>query len=457
MIKRTRNILIIVAVVLLIFTGLIGLGAYSLYSFFSRISSSREIPAEIKDARILKGADFLSRREFYKINRESLLDTIGKSAQVKDEKERQKIVNSQTAKGIYGFNDLQIFGDEIIAAARFGAYVFDFDGNLKRQILFEPSAEKIKVGSYERETYQSNLDNLKIVRFDRDKFGFLSYGSSAGVRIFNADGDQIWNYGKEDLDLSVIWSDEKEREERYEKSQSVSAATVGDLDNDGISEYIVARRNDGIRAFDGSGNEKWFAPDKSPGNKLEVLDSDNDGKNELLEIGYETKVFDADGKNLREIRGASSDAAILFSENKNKKKILIFCGISDRKFVCKDENDNQISENDLPMSEVPRNKTEKVDVPGHPELSFENKTENIYSPKAFFVNLEKNRPKFLAVIGSFSGIPRAIFYLYDNKGNLVYQELLPENAETIAVIPAANGSEDIIIGGKDTIWRYAAR
>lgn len=40
---------------------------------------------------------------------------------------------------------------------------------------------------------------------------------------------------------------------------------------------------------------------------------------------------------------------------------------------------------------------------------------------------------------------------------LVCHELLPEDAETIAAIPAANANEEIVIGGKNTIWKFTAK
>jgi hypothetical protein len=78
-------------------------------------------------------------------------------------------------------------------------------------------------------------------------------------------------------------------------------------------------------------------------------------------------------------------------------------------------------------------------------------------PKAILVALRKGEPKYLAVVGSFIGIPRANLYVYDGKGGLVYHELLPEDVETIASMPAGDGVEHILIGGKDTIWKYAAK
>jgi hypothetical protein len=73
------------------------------------------------------------------------------------------------------------------------------------------------------------------------------------------------------------------------------------------------------------------------------------------------------------------------------------------------------------------------------------------------VKLQKNKTKFLAIIGAFIGLPRANFYVYTSEGKLVYHELLPQGAKTIAVLPHESGNDAILIGGKETIWKFDAK
>lgn len=454
---KTRNILIIIGVILLIFAGTAGYAGYKIYSFFSGIGISREIPDELKEAKVLKGADFLTKTEFFKLKQEGFLTTTGKGSQIEDEKERQKFINSQSAKTIYNFADIKVFGYEIIAAGQFGGYVFDLHGNLKREILFEPTVEKIKIGYYEQDHFQFNLDNLTIVPLEKNKFGFSSFDSVQGVTIFDDNGNQVWTYGKEKLELSKIWQDEKEREKDYEKSTHILEAAVGDLDGDGVSEYIVARKSDGIRAFDRDGNERWFEKDDFPSARLTVIDIDGDGVNELLEIGGKSKIRDANGKIIRELKGGTSTGAMLFNvDSKTNRKLFIFCNTLDNKLICEDENKNPFLSGEAPRSDVPRKNPKKIEVPGHPEMNVTDGAENVYKPQAVWVNFQKDK-RFLAVAGSFIGIPRAQFYVYDAEGTLVYHELLPEDAETIAVLGAADGKQEILVGGKSTIWKFSAK
>lgn len=142
-----------------------------------------------------------------------------------------------------------------------------------------------------------------------------------------------------------------------------------------------------------------------------------------------------------------------------------FIDVSDNKLTCYDETGKKFIEAEAPLSDV-RIKTPSrppatpIDlgngIRAEPGDSFGNDTESVYQPKAVWVSLRRDKPKYLAVVASFIGIPRAHLYVYAPDGTLVYQELLPEDAETLAAIPA-NQSEEIVIGGKETIWKFTAK
>lgn len=191
--KRTRNILIVVGIVLVIFAGILGFGIYSLYSFFSRINESAkvEIPAELQEAKIFKGAEFLTKAEFFKLTSLDYTEQIKKAWKISDEKERQKFISRETAKGIYGFDVVKICGDEIVAAGKFGGFAFDTSGELKREIVFEPSEQTIQIGWYEQKEYKADLDNLKIVELDsQGRCGFMAHGEE----ILIGGKETIWKF-----------------------------------------------------------------------------------------------------------------------------------------------------------------------------------------------------------------------------------------------------------------------
>jgi hypothetical protein len=450
--KNTRNVLIILGMVGLVFIGAIGYGVYKVYSLFSSTGLTREMPDAIKEARILKGEKFLTKTEMFKMEEQAFLKTIGEITKTQNGKERQKITQKLAAREIFHFSDIKVNGDEIVAVGNSGGFVFDLHGILKREIFFQPSEEKIKIGGYEQAVYQPNSNKLKIVELEKNRLGFFSFDIIQGFKVFDINGKQIWVYGKDKIDLSILWQDNKKQ--RIDERKYVMGAAVGDLDGDGFAEYVVAVHNDGIRAFDRHGIEKWFQPEKFPRSPLQIVDIDGDGKNELLEIGAELKIRDANGRITRELKSGGWDPAILFCENGNKKQSIDFCNIFENRMKCVDENENIVMEAAAPLSDIPKKHPHKITVPGHPEASFMDDIERAAYPKAVWVAFKKDKPKYLAVVHSFIGLSRSLFYLYDDKGNLVYHELLPEDAQTIAVIPSANENQEILVGGKRTIWKY---
>ena len=442
--KRTRNILIILAVILLSILGVVGYGIYSIYSLFA----GREVPDEIKVARVLKGEGIFVKSEFFKLKKSSFLETAKEGQKIKDEKEREKLIDSEVAKGIYNFSDLMAYRGEVIAVGEFGGFVLDAHGDVKQRILFEPVKFDISIGPFNKTSYRSDLDNLKIIHLTPDRIGFLSEGSIQGVRIFDENGNQIWNFG-------AIDPFEKNDQNSEESEKSVLGAAVGDLNNDGTSEYIVAMENDGIRAFDNSGKLIWFYPEEFPYREITVTDLDGDGRNEVVQIGE--KVLDGQtGKLLYELNARSGDCSV-FAPGEDGKVNIRYIDITEGKLFYSDENGETLFETEAPLSAIKKN-SQRKDIPGNATVVDLNEVdENAHCRKAILVKVTTNEPEYLAVVASYIGLPRSNLYIFDPKGILVFHELLPEEAETIGVMPSENGLDDIVVGGKDTIWRYSKK
>jgi hypothetical protein len=407
------------------------------------------MPEEIKEARVLKGEGLFTKSEFFKLTKGTFLEIANEGRKIKDEKEREKLVDSEVAKGIYNFSDLMVYRDEVIAVGEFGGFIFDSQGKLRQNILFEPVKYDINIGPFNKTTYRSDLDNLKIVHLTPDKIGFLSQGISQGVRIFDDSGKQIWSFGSDSRNLDPF----KENDQNNgESEKSLLEATAGDLDNDGISEYIVAVENDGIRAFDHSGNLRWFYPEEFPHRKMAVIDMDGDGRNELVQIGE--KVFDGqNGKVLYELKGKRGDCTVFASDDEGKIHIRDV-DIRNGKLFYSDENGEMLFEAEAPLSAIQKNR-QRNNIPGDATIvDFNELDENASCQKAVLVKMRNDEPAYLAVLASYIGLPRSNLYIFDTKGVLVFHELLPEEAETIDVMPSENGPNEIIVGGKDTIWRY---
>ncbi|MCI0666062.1 MAG: hypothetical protein L0220_33825 [Acidobacteria bacterium] len=108
---------------------------------------------------------------------------------------------------------------------------------------------------------------------------------------------------------------------------------------------------------------------------------------------------------------------------------------------------------DAPLSEI--------SVPPHkiPGFDIVIDSESIYRAEGTFVRFSKAGPEYLAIVASFAGRERSLFYVYSADGKLIYQEVLPARCNAIAALPKADGKhgQALIVGGGKLIWRYDER
>ena len=84
---------------------------------------------------------------------------------------------------------------------------------------------------------------------------------------------------------------------------------------------------------------------------------------------------------------------------------------------------------------------------------------SVYAAKGVWVKLNDDQPELLAVVTRFAAIDRSVLYVYSDDGKLVYQEVLPEESSSIAVLSKddGRGGQELLVGGSETVWRYSAR
>ena len=60
------------------------------------------------------------------------------------------------------------------------------------------------------------------------------------------------------------------------------------------------------------------------------------------------------------------------------------------------------------------------------------------------------------MVAEYSVFNRSVFYVYDSKGKLVYQEVLPETCSAIMASPnGLSGTESILICGQGRVLKYS--
>jgi hypothetical protein len=73
------------------------------------------------------------------------------------------------------------------------------------------------------------------------------------------------------------------------------------------------------------------------------------------------------------------------------------------------------------------------------------------------VSFEAGKPPHLAVLADLDNWDRAILYVYDGNGVIVYQEVIDQSCAALAAMPGDEaGSEVLLVGGRGMVWEYRA-
>jgi hypothetical protein len=355
-----------------------------------------DMPAELREARVIAGKEILSSRVFFKTN--LLKDGIPRIADL-------AVGNLDTS-----------VGSAVVIAGSRSALITDYAGNRRGRAKFQLPTKALKLGPFRLRT-EVTLINVRIVDLDHDRnCEFIAEGGSDGIAAFSHTGKLLWSYGQDEPDKRAIdeWA-------------------VGDLDKDGNLE-IISRRNE-LEAFDRTGQRKWAVPFQGVIHHLEICDTDGDGENEIVYGAGEIAIRNTRGEWLKQIETPLYFAQFELLPSLAEPKRLTALAHYEKKFWL------------LNFDGTVR-QTFDVSFGG-----------DIFRTKAAWIKLWPDRPVVLAVLANFAFFDRAIFYLYDQQGTLLYQEILPENCSTMAVLSQAEQGNlaRLLIGGGETVWEYRLR
>jgi hypothetical protein len=259
--------------------------------------------------------------------------------------------------------------------------------------------------------------------------------SNSHVDIVDVNGDHVcefMNRGAWSSDASLIDHSGKTMW-TYGGMPGVDDMCAGDIDGDGIRELAVGFNGDGgIRLLDKTAKMRW----KQPGWNVwhvEMADTDGDGKLEIVhsDAGGEIVIRDAQGNLLRRGRPAAYFSHFSLCRWPGKK---------DRPYALLSEDD-AIWLFDFDGKTVAQFKAPRAGSLG--------------DARGLPVKLYRNKPECLAVVVEFENWDRSIIYVYDSKGTLLYQEILPEACASIGGITLdRSGAETILVGGNGRVWQY---
>lgn len=418
--KKLLTWLIIIACVLLIGLAIIG---WLLYSFFKPFFAYRlpETPAELRTPRIVVGPEFLSKKQF--------LTTGG---------------SFDASTGIGEIEDIAIgeldshSGLDIVIAGRYGAMIVDRNGAKQSQVQYEFEIEREKVAGFDAQSPETMLGDVQVIDIERDgTCEYLARGGIDGAAVFDHQGKRLWSYGK--------FTEEK---------TSIDDLAVGDINGDGISEFIAAWN--GLELFDRHGSKGWTQAWERSVHQVEVVDVDGDRKNEIIHSsGTGLVIRDGQGEIVKEVEMPFYFSQFHLCAMPGKEERLHFLAFAEDNVWLIDFEGNVVNKFAAPLSRFKNARKVSNDDP----YDIGSGDTSVYKAKGVWVKLKEAQPSFLAVVTEFAAIDRSVLYIYSSEGRLVYQEVLPEQSKSIAVLSLEEGrdAQELLVGGSETVWRYSGR
>jgi hypothetical protein len=290
-------------------------------------------------------------------------------------------------------------GVEIGIAGSRGAIFLDKSGAEKASVMFSQKNAHVEI-------IDVNADGI---------CEFMNRGSwSCDASLIDHDGHTIWTYGGD---------------------PGVNDMCGGDMDGDGRFEFVVGfNGNGGVHLLDQDGKLKWK---RTGGNvwDVDLADVYNNGKLEIIHPGGFGEIIIGDG--LGNILGSIKTASL-----SPRFSICRWPTQKSREYVLSSGKDF------LFLSDFGKPIT-RLKAPLSGDLS---------EARGVSAKIRGDQSEYFSVIEAFKQWNRSVLYVFDSKGVLVYQEILPETCESIAAITLEKtGNESILLGGVGEIWQYKLR
>ena len=205
------------------------------------------------------------------------------------------------------------------------------------------------------------------------------------------------------------------------------------MDNDGVVEFVVGHNGGGgVRLLDRNGEEKWRQPDANVWH-VEVVDTDGDGVLEIVHSNAEGQITirDANGQVLNRANPGPylSDFSLCrWPTNSDPLRLLL-------------AEDDQVWLFDFDGATVASFSASKAGSDGE--------------ARGTLVSFKESQRPHLAVLVDRDNLDRAILYVYDSTGTLVFEEIIGESCAALAATPLdETGAEVLLIGGHGMVWEY---
>ena len=413
---KTRSIVLIALAILLPIIAVVGGTAWLIFSFLTGPFGPPPTPAQLKKPRVVVGDKLL----------------------VKQPLVQQSFWGEITGKDKLGqFSDVSVGewdatpGLDIVITGNRGAIQLDQKGGRIKEVLFHfPRTRK---GAFEDEAQYLLMGNTQVVDLERDGTPeYLARGSLDGAALFGNQGNLIWFSGERKADQGFL-----------------DNVTVGDLDNDGSAEIVVSWK--GIQIFDKTGKKLSQLDEEYGDRRIEIVDIDGDGKNEIISLDANLKIRNSKGEIIKEIpvEGYFGNYSLLQTPGIAQPSLLV---MYHGQLLLLNLNGEVVSRFAAPLSEF--DDTVQIGFDGD-----ETHGTSVYEAEGVWIKLATEQPKYLAVISNFAGIDRSVLDVFTPEGKLLYQEILPAECSSVAGLPEGEvkRAESLLVACEATVWKFAMR
>lgn len=255
------------------------------------------------------------------------------------------------------------------------------------------------------------LNNVNFV--DVDRRGVYEY--------FNR-GNWAINPGLVNMDGTLRW--------RHAVATASNDMAAGDVDGDGGVEFAIGYNGaGGISLLDKNGVERWTKPGVNIWH-VEIVDTNGDGKGEIVHSNSSGEIVIRNG-----------DGIVL---SKTKPKVY-FSHFSLCRWPDRNGHEYLVTSRDGVIYLLDFNGTvvARFDAP---------KLGGLSEVKGAPVKLRDGQDVMMAFVADYATWDCSVVYVYDAKGQLVYQEILSSGAKGLAVRPREGGLESLLIGGDGKVW-----
>jgi hypothetical protein len=305
----------------------------------------------------------------------------------------------------------------------------------------------VKLGPVDIPRQKTTLRDLHFVDVEGDGVTeFFSYSSVDGFALFNHQGQPVVT---------------RDDDFMFGGKKNLRDILAGDLDGNGTQEFLSSwyvEQKSQLEAFDMQGHTLWKEKPEFFWNDSAILDLEGDGRPEIIDHSVsKITIFNGRGQQLREIKLPALLGDVDYIWSGTTKPTPQILDINDGVLRVVDFSGKVILQADAPLSYIKLKEPKRIEMsPTEPEFVYTKDSVDVYKKYGAWVRWRRDAPAVLAVVAGFSLLERGVFYVYDEKGKLLYHEVLPEEPAGLAVLPLDDKGEAnaILVAGENTVWQY---